>query len=316
MPPNVLAGPYIDRAAHRRKDLLWLEHAANDPRSVFVPVWRGQNLLVQNNAGLSAVLLERNDEMFVSMQPQADRRVFLGLFRDRACFAFAVDHEQQPPDSPLAQFQDIRMILGTLPREEAGVLAYARALITWRERHRFCGTCGAHTEPTQAGHAMRCTNAACHTQTFPRIDPAIIVLITDGERALLGRQPAWRPGWYSTIAGFCEPGESLEDAVAREVLEETGVFVDQVHYHSSQPWPFPSSLMLGFTAHAQTIDIHRADDELEDARWFTREDIACGKVATPPPVSISGCLIRDWYDGSGRRLQDETAAVHWNSRSR
>jgi NAD+ diphosphatase len=312
---NVLAGSYIDRAAHRRKDLVWLEQAANDPRSLFVPVWRAQNLLVQNDAGLNAVLLERDDEMLVSLQPKTDSQVFLGVFRDRACFAFSVDHEQQAPDSPVAQFQDIRMILGALPRDEAGLLAYARALITWRERHRFCGKCGSTTEPIQAGHAMRCTDAACNTQTFPRIDPAIIVLVTDGERALLGRQSAWRPGWYSTIAGFCEPGESLEDAVAREVLEETGVLVEQVHYHSSQPWPFPSSLMLGFTAHAQTIDIRRSDDELEDARWFAREDIASGKVMTPPPVSISGCLIRDWYDGrGGRRLQDEPGAVHWNSR--
>jgi NAD+ diphosphatase len=313
---HVLAGPYIDRAAHHRKDLAWLEQAANDPRSLFVPVWRAQNLLMQNDAGLNAVLLERDNEMFVSLQPQTDGQLFLGVFRGRACFAFSVDHQQQPPDSPVAQFQDIRMLLGSLPREEAGLLAYARALITWRERHRFCGKCGSKTEPTQGGHAMRCTEGACNTQTFPRIDPAIIVLITDGERALLGRQSAWRPGWYSTIAGFCEPGESLEDAVAREVLEETGVLVDHVHYHSSQPWPFPSSLMLGFTAHAQTIEIRRSDDELEDARWFTREDIACGRVMTPPPVSISGCLIRDWYDGhGGRRLEDEPAAVHWNSRA-
>jgi NAD+ diphosphatase len=312
---NVLAGPYIDRAAHRRKDLVWLEQAANDPRSLFVPVWRAQNLLFRSSEGMNAALLERQDELFVSLVPQSSAQVFLGMFRERACFALALDDERTFPELRIAQFQDIRTLLAMLPREEAGLLAYARALVAWRERHRFCGKCGAHTEATQAGHAMRCSNQECHTEIFPRIDPAIIVLITDGERALLGRQAAWRPGWYSTIAGFCEPGESLEDAVAREVLEETGVAVDEVIYHSSQPWPFPSSLMLGFTAHASTTEIKRADDELEDAQWFTREEIASGKVMTPPPISISGCLIRDWYDSRAvRPLSEEPGARHWNPR--
>jgi NAD+ diphosphatase len=312
--PNVLAGPYIDRAAHRRKDLVWLEQAANDPRSLFVPVWGAQNLLLRSSTGLNAMLLERSDEAFVSLAPRNQSQVFLGIFRDRACFALDVSGDD-PPAATIGEFQDIRMILGALPREEAGLLAYARALVSWRGRHQFCGKCGAKNEATQAGHAMRCTSAGCNTETFPRIDPAIIVLITDGERALLGRQAAWRPGWYSTIAGFCEQGESLEDAVAREVFEETGVTVDEVVYHSSQPWPFPSSLMLGFTAHANTTAIERSDDELEDASWFSREEIAAGKVMTPPPISISGCLIRDWYNSKGnRRLEDEPGALHWNPR--
>ncbi len=313
---NVLAGSYIDRAAHRRKDLPWLQQAANDPRSLFVPVWRSQSLLTQADSGMTAVLVERADKLFVTLQSQSTAQVFLGVFRERACFALAIDDAQTLPELAAVQFQDIRTILGSLPRDEAGLLAYARALVTWRERHRFCGKCGAATAATQAGHAMRCTSDACKTETFPRIDPAIIVLITDGERALLGRQATWRPGWYSTIAGFCEQGESLEDAVAREVLEETGVTVDDVIYHSSQPWPFPSSLMLGFMAHAKTTEIVRSDDELEDAQWFTRADIASGKVMTPPPVSISGCLIRDWYDRDAPRpLSEEPASRTWNTRT-
>jgi NAD+ diphosphatase len=312
---NVLAGSYVDRAAHRRKDLAWLEQAANDPRSFYVPVWRSQSLVAQADEGLNAFLVERQDELFVSLQPQSESQVFLGMFRERACFAIGLAGEQ--PALPQAQFQDLRTIVGTLPRDEAGLLAYARALVTWRERHRYCSKCGAPADSSQAGHAVRCTNAECNTETFPRIDPAIIVLVTDGERALLGRQAAWRPGWYSTIAGFCESGESLEDAVVREVQEETGVVVDEVAYHSSQPWPFPSSLMLGFTAHASTTEIVGADDELEDAQWFTREQIAAGAVMTPPPISISGCLIRDWYDSDAPRpLSEEPAARTWNTRTR
>jgi NAD+ diphosphatase len=312
---NVLAGPYLDRATHRRKDLHWIEQAANDPRSIFVPVWRTHNLLAKNTTGMTAALLRGQDELFASLAPYARSRIFLGLFRDVACFALAIGDEISPVDNDEVQFQDIRTLLGALPRDEAGLLAYARALVTWRERHRFCGKCGAPAEPIQAGHVMKCSGDGCGTETFPRIDPAIIVLITDGERVLLGRQAAWRPGWYSTIAGFCEHGESLEDAVAREVREETGVIVDDVVYHSSQPWPFPSSLMLGFTAHAQTTQIERSDNELEDAQWFTRSDIATGRILTPPPISISGCLIRDWYDAEADRpLSEEAGARHWNPR--
>ena len=152
---------------------------------------------------------------------------------------------------------------------------------------------------------MCCTSSTCGTEFFPRIDPAIIVLVSDGERALLGRQASWAPGRYSTIAGFVEPGESLEDAVAREVLEETGVSVAHARYHSSQPWPFPSSLMLGFIARAVNTDIALNDAELEDARWFTRGQIAAGEAVLPPPTSISHRLIANWFDaGSSTPLRE------------
>jgi NAD+ diphosphatase len=315
--PNVLAGAYIDRAAHRRKDSAWLEEAINSPRSLFVPVWQARNLLTSAEPGLTATLVEREQQLFLALQPHTTSQIFLGMFRDRACFALAMDAATTPPAIANTEFQDIRTLISALDRDEAGLLAYARALVTWRERHLFCGKCGSRTESRQGGHTVTCTNVACATETFPRIDPAIIVLITDGERCLLGRQASWRPGWYSTIAGFVEAGESLEDAVAREVLEETGVEVEQVAYHSSQPWPFPQSLMLGFVAQARTTDIVRFDNELEDARWFTRADLASGFPLTPPPISISGCLIQDWYNRDGiRPLSEEPAARTWNSRTR
>ena len=151
--------------------------------------------------------------------------------------------------------------------------------VTWRARQLHCGVCGSPTEPTHAGHCLRCSNPACAQEFFPRIDPAIIVLVSDGERALLGRSPSWPPRRYSTIAGFVEPGESLEDTVLREVLEETGVAVHNVRYHSSQPWPFPSSLMLGFFASAAPGSAVRVGGELEDARWFTRAQVTTGRGA-------------------------------------
>jgi NAD+ diphosphatase len=166
----------------------------------------------------------------------------------------------------------------------------------------------------KSGHVLVCTDPSCRHETFPRIDPAIIVLISDGERALLGRQASWPIGRYSTIAGFVEPGESLEDAVAREVFEETGIEVDRIEYHSSQPWPFPASLMLGFTAHAVTSEVHLRDQELEDARWFTRAEIASSGALLPPRQSISFRLIEHWFDAGGdQRLRDVQGSAPWPS---
>jgi NAD+ diphosphatase len=175
----------------------------------------------------------------------------------------------------------------------------------WHARHRFCGVCGAPTESVDAGHRRRCTRPDCAADHFPRTDPAIIVLVHAGDRCLLGRQARWTPGQYSTIAGFVEPGEALEDAVAREVREETGVLVHDVRYHSSQPWPFPASLMVGFTAAAATRDVHVDGTELEDARWFSRDDIrrglASGALRLSSPASISYALIRDWMEEDGHQ---------------
>jgi NAD+ diphosphatase len=185
-----------------------------------------------------------------------------------------------------------------MDRAEGSVLAYARGMIWWHSRHRFCGVCGGPTESAEAGHVRRCLDAACATTHFPRTDPAVIMLVTDGERALLGRQKAWPKGQHSTLAGFVEPGECLEDAVAREVCEETGIRVEEVRYHSSQPWPFPASIMLGFTASAATTEIAVDTSELEDARWFERGWIRRhgddDEFRLPRRDSIARHLIEDW----------------------
>ena len=313
--PNVFSGPYLERAAHLRKDAAFVEAALRDPGSVLVPLWRSRSLLRHGEIDCRAALVTVRHELRRSV-PDAEL-VMLGRFHGRVCFAAELTTEEPPRVPEGSAFDDLRLAGGLLPQDEAGLLAYARAMVLWRARHRHCGSCGASTRPASAGHVMRCGNPACGAEHFPRLDPAIIVLVTDGGRALLGRQASWPAGRYSTIAGFVEPGESLEDAVAREVLEETGVTVTDPAYHSSQPWPFPSSLMLGFTATASADSVPRADEELEDARWFTREDLAAGNPALPPPQSVSYRLIEDWYDsGATVPLRDTPGTRAWTVGSR
>ena len=306
---NVFAGPYLDRAAHLREDGAWFSSALADPRSRVVPVWNSRSLIADGRESRAAFLTL--DDMPEERRNPGDL-ILLGRVGEASFFAYEIDSIDPPAPFPGARFEDLRLVASLLPSAEAGLLGYARALISWRRKHRFCGACGTPTVPAKAGHVLVCTNPACRHQQFPRLDPAIIVLVSDGDRALLGRQASWPAGRYSTVAGFVEPGESLEDAVAREVLEETGVEVDGIEYHSSQPWPFPASLMLGFTAHALTHTVHRRDDELEDARWFTRAEIAGGNPLLPPGTSISFSLIEHWFDaGGGPRLRDLHGGVPW-----
>ncbi len=306
--PNVLAGPYLERAAHWRKDEERLRAALDDPATWFVPVWQARSAIVTSSDGHTSAYFATGMQTLAGLD--SNGFILLGEFHEHVVFAVALTGETPPALTSGAELHDLRLIAGELPAEEAGLLAYARAMVHWREHNRFCGRCASPMIAVQGGHVMQCS--LCKHQQFPRLDPAVIVLVTDGERALLGRQPAWPPGRYSTVAGFVEPGESLEDAVAREVREETGVLVDTVEYHSSQPWPFPSSLMLGFTARASRTDIDLSDEELEDARWFTREQIAAGEIALPTTHSISFRLIEDWYDGGATTpLRAEPGVRMW-----
>jgi NAD+ diphosphatase len=304
--PNVFSGPYVDRRSITRKDAAAVAAALADPAARLVPVWRHRSL-VRRGPNPGAVLLEATHALRAGTEDGS--LIYLGEFRGVATFAFEVPEtpgaaagarhgapERGPTVDEAAEFADLRGLGAVLPADEAGLLAYARALIFWRNKHRYCGACGSPMRPRDAGHVMACTDGRCGNESFPRIDPAIIVLVTDGDRALLGRQAVWPPGRYSTLAGFVEPGESLEDAVLREVHEESGVTVTGIEYHSSQPWPFPSSLMLGFTASAAESTITLNDAELEDARWFTRRQIAAGEVLLPPPTSVSYRLIEHWFN--------------------
>jgi len=311
--PNVFAGSYLDRAAHLRKDAAFIAAALADPATLLVPVWRARSLVRRGDRSCSAVLIEATHQRRAEV---ADGdMLLLGRFGGRACFAAEFTGDAAPDLAPEARFEDLRAASAFLPHDEAGLLAYARAMVLWRQRHRYCGSCGAMARAESAGHVMKCSRPSCGAEHFPRLDPAIIVLVTDGERALLGRQASWPAGRYSTIAGFVEPGESLEDAVAREVLEETGVAVESAEYHSSQPWPFPSSLMIGFTARAPADAVPRADEELEDVRWFSRAQLASGVAGLPPPQSVSLRLIEDWYDsGASTPLRQAPGAQFWDRR--
>jgi NAD+ diphosphatase len=315
--PNVFAGPYLDRLAQLRKDEAWLEAVLRSGRARIVPIHDSRNLVTRTAAGYDAVFLDVA-AVLRDPRPGAGDMILLGQQADTVYFAVELPDPSSATSLAAgteARFEDLRTTASQLPAEQAGVLAYARAMLYWRQRHRHCGACGAPTLAASAGHVMKCTNAACAMDHFPRLDPAIIVLVTDGERALLGRQAAWPEGRYSTIAGFVEPGESLEDAVAREVLEETGVRVLESEYHSSQPWPFPSSLMVGFMARAAAESVPRADEELEDVRWFTREQVAAGFPGLPPPQSVSFRLIEHWYDsGSSVPLRATPGLQTWGRR--
>jgi NAD+ diphosphatase len=306
---NIFAGPYLDRAAHLREDPGWFAAALADERSRAIPVWNSRNLIADGEDPRAAYL--KLAHIPPGRRNSADL-ILLGRRGDTSYFTYDIESVEPPPIPPGTRFEDLRLVGALLPIDEAGLLGYARAIISWRRRHRFCGTCGANTVSARSGHVLVCTNPSCRHEHFPRTDPAIIVLVSDGERALLGRQASWPVGRYSTIAGFVEPGESLEDAVAREVLEETGIKVDRIEYHSSQPWPFPASLMLGFTANAVTGEVHLRDQELEDARWFTRAELTANGMLLPPRLSISFRLIEHWFDaGSGPRLRDIHGSTSW-----
>lgn len=292
--PNFFAGPYLERQAEAREDPGWLTTVRADPATLYL-VGRGTTHLVHGEPQPRIAFLSGEHPLLRDVDERCC--VLLGKLQDRWVVLVELALEGSAELAPGTTFQELRPLAPSLPGDEAGLLGLARALVIWRSRQRHCGACGAPTVPVRAGHCMRCSREGCAQEFFPRIDPAIIVLVTDGEHALLGRQPSWPPGRYSTIAGFVEPGESLEDAVVREVLEETGVRVRWVRYDSSQPWPFPSSLMLGFHATALPDSPVRITSELDDARWFTREQIQSGAVILPPPHAISYRLICTWLEG-------------------
>jgi NAD+ diphosphatase len=289
MAPASSLPEFLDRRVEERVRPDWAAAARADQQTRYV-VARGTTHLVRRSG-------DRCDIAFLDLQSvegltaEESQLTLLGWFGDRRCVLIQLP-EQADFHPAGTEYEELRPLLAPLPEPEARLLTYVRALVLWRARHRFCGACGAPTEPRHAGHVLVCT--ACGTQFFPRIDPAIIVLVTDGTHALLGRQAAWPPGRYSTLAGFVEPGESLEEAVAREVFEETGARVRAVRYIGAQPWPFPASLMIGFQAEATQEPI-RLDGELEDARWFERSELRSTRAPLlPPPHTIARRLIERW----------------------
>lgn len=291
------AGLELDRAAELRRDPARLAELAAAPAARVLPYWRGRSLVAGDRAVAAAPESLRRFATLTGTES-----VFLGLAGDTAWFTLDLSPLDGDPDTGPdlglgGAFVPLRAVGAMLPAQDAAILAYARGILHWRSRHRHCGACGAPTRGEAGGHVLRCAAPDCGLEHYPRTDPAIIVLVTDGERCLLGRQPQWPAGMYSCLAGFVEPGESLEETVAREVREETGIVVAAPAYVTSQPWPFPSSLMLGFTATAAggtlVVDRH----ELEDARWFSRAEIAAwadGGFFLPRADSIARWLVERW----------------------
>ncbi|MBR0665002.1 NAD(+) diphosphatase [Roseomonas hellenica] len=296
--PNAYTGSPIDRASGRREDAAFIANALAHPDTLFAPVWRARSLMKGVEDGHpEAVLL--TGAAAEAMRMAGGPWAFLGFWEKRPVFAVDCSGAEDPlPLLPegMGGFTDLRQVAGLLPPGEASVLAHARGLMHWRTRHRFCGVCGGACEPRSAGNAMACTQ--CGAQHFPRTDPAVIMLVVRGESCLLGHSQRFpNVTMYSTLAGFVEPGESLEEAVRREVDEETGVAVGGVFYHSSQPWPFPASIMLGFHAEGLSEAITIDPEELRDARWFTKAELRDHQAlgfSLPRVDSIARRLIEDW----------------------
>ncbi len=301
---NGFAAYVLDRVSHRRKDENWLQRQLESEASLFLPVWQSRNL-VQEGETIAPAFLQAHQ--LNGCLDKARGLVFLGRKGPRNYFAVHLPNDETCRQEAEAWgvFRNLRNVSAALGHEEGTLLAYARAICHWHERNGYCSVCGSPTESGQAGHVRVCTSEKCGQMHFPRTDPAIIVLVHSGDHCLLGRQAGWPAHMYSTLAGFVEPGETLENAVMREVSEETGVQVREICYHSSQPWPFPSSLMLGFTAEGIKAPVVPRDQELEDARWFSRQEmislLETQKLRLPSAHSIAFRLMEDWFNAHGDR---------------
>ena len=289
---NPFAGHALERCVEHRDDADWLCARRASPRARFLA------LDDDGRAPVRDARLFWLDTGAVAPDAQAS---LLGV-RDEA--PLFVLHDAANANADGVQRATLREAGLALDVFDAGVFAYAQGLRNWQQATRYCAACGDALKLVAAGHRAEC--AQCGRLHFPRTDAAVIVIVEHGDACLLGRQKTWPPGRYATLAGFVEPGESLEDAVCREVREETGVEVIDCDYHSSQPWPFPASLMLGFTATAASRGIALTDGELEDARWFTAGQIVdavrAGTLGLSPPLSISYRLIEHWLRAHGVEL--------------
>jgi NAD+ diphosphatase len=299
---NVFAGNPLDRHSYRRTDAEWLEAQAASPEALAVALWNGKPLIEDaKDGGVQIAYLAAG--MARSLAGGTERLLFLGLWKDVAVFAVDLEGDADPADGPLeglGRFEELRGIGLSLPSAEAAILATAKSMFEWRRKHRHCAVCGARSEPADGGWKRLCP--ACGAQHFPRTDPVVIMLATHGERCLLGRQAAWPTGMYSALAGFLEPGESIEEACARELYEEAAVRVTAVRYHSTQPWPYPSSLMIGLIAEIEDGEARPDGIEIDEVRWFTRAEARAllhGQMTdarAPGALAIAHQLIRAWAE--------------------
>ena len=299
----------IDRMAERRDEADWIAARASSEQARFLVLDAEQQAFALPDGDALRWLDASERETLLPGTPAS----LLGVSEQYAFFLLhAPDDGESVAHALGARPLHLREAGLRLPAQEAGLFAYAKGLAHWQREMRYCHACGSPLQLVAAGHRAQCTG--CGRLHFPRTDAAVIVIVEHEGACLLGRQSSWPAGRYSTLAGFVEPGESLEDAVRREVAEEAGVRVDQVHYHSSQPWPLPASLMVGFTATAHDRNIQLCDGELEEARWFTpaqiAEGLADGSFASPPRLSVSYRLLAHWLRERGGLDLDALIARH------
>jgi NAD+ diphosphatase len=301
---NTFAGSPLDRGGDQRRDKAWLAAQLADPSASAIALWQGRPLVRETEGGetrltrlpapLARDVVGRRDE----------RLAFLGLEDGLPVFAVELEGAADPSEGALAsygRFEELRALAALLPGPEAAIAGCAKSLFDWRMRHRFCSVCGKESEVADAGWRRVCP--ACAAEHFPRVDPVTIMLPWIGDRCLLGRQASWPAGRMSALAGFMEPGESIEEACAREVREEAGLKVRAVEYHSSQPWPFPSSLMIGLFAEVEDGQAVPDRVELEDVRWFTRAEVrkmlaegSFDGVTPAPRFAIARRLLEAWAE--------------------
>ncbi|MFM0055009.1 NAD(+) diphosphatase [Paraburkholderia phytofirmans] len=288
----------LDRRSDKRNDDASIEHLRSDPAARFL-VFNGDIPLLKRGSA--------HDPWFVASETAAFGQplhtIFLGVESDGSGrFAIGFAPSDPAPDNEYERIDLRSLALQDLVAAGAlGILAEAKSMLDWHRRHAFCANCGAASRITNAGWQRTCD--VCGARHFPRVDPVVIMLVIDGERCLLGRQRHFAKGMYSALAGFVEPGETAEDAVRREVMEEAGVKCGQVVYFASQPWPFPSSLMIGCFAQSSDTDIVVDTEELEDARWFSRQEVAAMLAGThadglsaPKPFAIAHHLLRAYVE--------------------
>jgi len=293
------SGNPLDRASNQRRDADWLTSLHGGPQSRYLAFHR-LNPLARRTDSIELLWLDADVLRHLAEDSQP---FLLGIQDGVAHFAVDLSHLDDPVSElglDEAEFTETRGAAARLPAGDVGIVAHGRALIEWHRRHRYCGVCGSLTEVRDGGSMRKCES--CGQEHFPRTDPVVIMVVWTGDKCILGRQKAWAPGFHSALAGFIDQGETIEEAVAREVLEEVGLEVDHVEYHASQPWPFPSSLMIGCFAHA-TSDQETVDPvELESATWFTRDQIRAAYedprgqhgFNVPGSIAIAHHLIKDW----------------------
>jgi NAD+ diphosphatase len=296
------SGSPLNRASEKRTDVNWIESRRRDPSSLILPLWRLDPFLLGPETSEPPIELGLlRPEIANSLAADGTACIFLGLDGDRAIFAIDISETGEPanvgPLAGLGYFRDARTAAQMVSIEHAAIIAQAKALIDWHQRHGFCPRCGAPTHIVDAGYRRLCRK--CNAEHFPRVDPVVIMLATDGEACLVGRGKQFPHGMFSALAGFIEPGETIEEAVQRELMEEASVKVGEVTYYATQPWPFPSSLMIGCFAKAHNRDVRVDESELAELRWLERDvarDLIAGKqvegIRVPAPIAIAHHLIK------------------------